>query len=205
VKARTVETKVIYQNHKITIPWNWTGNSDVREVGVTWNPTKTTINRIAIRGKAFSDVDATYLDIFLNDTKVVAFDWPFGAGAGDMWRYQAELDVTYLIYNGKNYVKAEYVKGIWTPLTKNCYVWLDLIVDYTGIPPTVPPPSGPPVDYTEILKWAAIGVVAIGGVYLLFKTREKWVPQVKYYGERAVERAKELGGRAKEYVEERIG
>ena len=177
VRALSLETKVIYENHKLTIPWNWTGNNDVRKVPFTWDPTKTTINSVKLHCRAFLDQGTVHLDVLLNDHKAIAFAW--GPLETNMWREQT-VDVTLWLYNGNNYTKADLVKDIYMPTEDNCYLWLDLIIDYTGTPPAVPPPTPPtPPGLDWWWPWAiaggAIALISVTGVvmYSEMKSREQ--------------------------------
>ena len=176
ITRRTVETKPIHANWKITIPFTWSGNNDVKKLSIKWKPAETVINSATLRARVFSDQSTCYFRYFLNDQEMLSLSWPlFG---GSQW-LEASADVTSFIFNGDNLFKADYVKGIFFPGEANAYVYGDLILDYTGTPPVVPPPYTPP-DYMTLLTWLGLGVIVVGGGYVVVKMWKEAKPFVEY-------------------------
>lgn len=179
------ETKPIHTEHLLEIPYQWGCNSDFKDLSFTWDPTKTKINSVKLRARVYSEHGYRYFDYFMNNQKVLSLGWDISSG----WK-EGETDVTALIYNGTNYFKAQACKSLPDPRWSKFWIWGELIIDYTGIPPEVPEPTTPDGWRTlaEWMPWIVGGCLALGGVYIVFayvapevrqslaEIRKAWLP-----------------------------
>ena len=165
------EIKRIWDNQGLKIPWNWSCNEDKKEVKFTWDPAKTTINSVKLKVSVTVDRTPGYVEFYLNDTQVTSLAWDSLEAPGEK---HVEVDVKTWLYNGANVMKATHCKGFYVPWEHTAWITGDLVIDYTGEAPVVPPP-GAGLDWWW--PWAiaggAIAILTVGGVVIYQETKHR--------------------------------
>ena len=177
-----VKTVTVLSDKQINVPFLWDGNSDTETINFKWDSARTTITRVTLQARAYSDSDAMQMDFYMNAAKVGDVSWP--ALQSNQWK-ENTMDATSRLANGDNSFKFDYYFTFIGGRGANAWVYADLIIEYTGDEPTSTPTG---VSFWEWVQknwvWVAGGGFVVGSVLLLTRkgapTFVVQVPQIQY-------------------------
>jgi len=156
----------------MTLGYGETFKSAEVSVDVKWDERRTLLHSATLIFSAhsfrgFLSIRAMEARLFIMDHLAIAHGWT--TWEGGCITKSAAVNITAYLINGTNKFRLE-LAGSWELNTAGIdAISARLEVEFTGVPPTVKP-SEP--EWVTYIKWGAIGVVAVVGVYLGIRAYE---------------------------------